>query len=41
MHAQTLLGTTDLPIERVSEFGGLGTAANLRRHFTLRVGVTP
>lgn len=40
-HAQTLLETTDLPIERVSEFSGLGTAANLRRHFTLHVGVTP
>ncbi|MEU3568921.1 helix-turn-helix domain-containing protein [Kitasatospora sp. NPDC036755] len=39
--AQTLLETTDLPIERVSEASGLGTAANLRRHFTLHVGVTP
>jgi transcriptional regulator GlxA family with amidase domain len=40
-HAQTLLETTDLPIERVSELSGLGTASNLRRHFTLQVGVTP
>ncbi|MFG2050633.1 GlxA family transcriptional regulator [Micromonospora sp. NPDC048935] len=40
-HAQTLLETTDLPIERISEHSGLGTAANLRRHFTERVGVTP
>ncbi|WKX74433.1 GlxA family transcriptional regulator [Streptomyces sp. XD-27] len=39
--AQTLLETTGLPVERVSELSGLGTAANLRRHFTLHVGVTP
>ncbi|MET9633464.1 helix-turn-helix domain-containing protein [Lentzea sp. NPDC006480] len=39
--AQSLLETTDLPIERISEHSGLGTAANLRRHFTLHVGVTP
>lgn len=39
--AQSLLETTDLPIERVSEASGLGTAANLRRHFTTHVGVTP
>ncbi|MET8539250.1 helix-turn-helix domain-containing protein [Kitasatospora sp. NPDC004799] len=41
VRAQTLLETTDLPIGRVSEASGLGTAANLRRHFTLHVGVTP
>ncbi|MFF4868488.1 helix-turn-helix domain-containing protein [Streptomyces sp. NPDC003444] len=40
-HARTLLETTDLPVERIGEFSGLGTAANLRRHFTLHVGVTP
>lgn len=39
--AQALLETTDLPIERISEHSGLGTAANMRRHFTLHVGVTP
>lgn len=39
--AQTLLETTTLPIERVSERSGLGSAANLRRHFTLHVGVSP
>lgn len=39
--AQTLLETTGLPIEKVSEHSGLGTGANLRRHFTLHVGVTP
>ncbi|MFD3541949.1 GlxA family transcriptional regulator [Streptomyces sp. NPDC058662] len=41
VRAQSLLETTDLPIERISEHSGLGTAANLRRHFTLHVGVTP
>ncbi|MCX2971438.1 MULTISPECIES: GlxA family transcriptional regulator [Streptomyces] len=39
--AQTLLETTDLPIEQIGEHSGLGTAANLRRHFTLHVGVSP
>ncbi|WEV25644.1 helix-turn-helix domain-containing protein [Streptomyces sp. 71268] len=39
--AQTLLETTTLPIERVSERSGLGSAANLRRHFMLHVGVSP
>jgi len=39
--AQILLETTDLPIEKISEHSGLGTAVNLRRHFILRVGVTP
>ncbi|HCT80912.1 MAG TPA: AraC family transcriptional regulator [Micromonosporaceae bacterium] len=40
-HAQVLLESTSLSIERVSEHSGLGTAANLRRHFHLNVGVTP
>ncbi|MGY3515699.1 helix-turn-helix domain-containing protein [Micromonospora sp. PTRAS2] len=40
-HAQTLLETTELSIERISERSGMGTAANLRRHFTIRAGVTP
>ncbi|SDD80464.1 GlxA family transcriptional regulator [Actinokineospora iranica] len=39
--AQSLLETTALPIERISAASGLGTAANLRRHFTTHVGVTP
>ncbi|GAA0420454.1 AraC family transcriptional regulator [Acrocarpospora corrugata] len=39
--AQTLLETTSLPIEKISEHSGLGTATNLRRHFTQQVGVTP
>ncbi|WP_093803373.1 helix-turn-helix domain-containing protein [Streptomyces sp. Wb2n-11] len=40
-HAQSLLESTDLPIDRIGEESGLGTAANLRRHFTRQVGVSP
>ena len=39
--AQTLLERTDLPVERIGEQSGLGTAANLRRHFSRAVGVSP
>ncbi|MEU8524369.1 MULTISPECIES: GlxA family transcriptional regulator [Streptomyces] len=39
--AQTLLESTDLPVERIGEESGLGSAANLRRHFTRTVGVSP
>jgi transcriptional regulator GlxA family with amidase domain len=39
--AQTLLETTSMPIEKISRHSGLGTATNLRRHFTHQVGVTP
>lgn len=39
--AQSLLESTDLPVERIGEQSGLGTAANLRRHFTRSVGVSP
>ncbi|WP_406278905.1 GlxA family transcriptional regulator [Embleya sp. NBC_00896] len=39
--AQSLLETTDLPIEQIGERSGLGTAANLRHHFATRVGVSP
>ncbi|SDT80287.1 Transcriptional regulator GlxA family, contains an amidase domain and an AraC-type DNA-binding HTH domain [Streptomyces sp. TLI_053] len=39
--AQSLLEATDLPVERIGERSGLGSATNLRRHFTARVGVTP
>jgi AraC family transcriptional activator FtrA len=41
MRAQALLERTDLPIDQVGERSGLGSAANLRRHFGLNVGVTP
>ncbi|MFF0432957.1 helix-turn-helix domain-containing protein [Streptomyces sp. NPDC004327] len=39
--AQTLLEATDLPVERIGEESGLGSAANLRRHFTRTVGESP
>ncbi|MFI6445785.1 GlxA family transcriptional regulator [Kitasatospora sp. NPDC050543] len=39
--AQSLLEATDLPVEQIGERSGLGSAANLRRHFTARVGVPP
>ncbi|WP_345278635.1 helix-turn-helix domain-containing protein [Streptomyces gulbargensis] len=39
--AQMLLESTDLPVERVGEHSGLGTAANLRRHFTRALGLSP
>ncbi|MEV6207919.1 helix-turn-helix domain-containing protein [Kitasatospora sp. NPDC051914] len=40
-HAQSLLEATDLPVEQIGERSGLGSATNLRRHFTARVGVSP
>ncbi|MFE6687298.1 GlxA family transcriptional regulator [Streptomyces sp. NPDC057743] len=39
--ARELLESTDLPVDRVADIAGLGTAANLRRHFTRIVGVPP
>ncbi|WP_435861537.1 helix-turn-helix domain-containing protein [Streptomyces milbemycinicus] len=39
--ARELLECGDLPVDRVAELCGLGTAANLRRHFTRAVGVPP
>ncbi|WP_443728932.1 helix-turn-helix domain-containing protein [Streptomyces anatolicus] len=39
--AQSLLESTDLPVERVGELSGLGTANNLRHHFLKQVGVAP
>lgn len=39
--AQALLESTDLPIPRISEHSGLGSANNLRRHFALHVGLSP
>ncbi|MEU9602877.1 helix-turn-helix domain-containing protein [Streptomyces sp. NPDC048057] len=39
--ARVLLETTDLPVEKVGELSGLGTANNLRHHFLRHVGVTP
>ncbi|MDL5199195.1 helix-turn-helix domain-containing protein [Streptomyces sp. ALI-76-A] len=39
--AQSLLEATDLPIEKVGELSGLGTANNLRHHFLKQIGVSP
>lgn len=39
--AQTLLETTDLPIDKIGDHSGLGTANNLRRHFAIHLGVSP
>jgi AraC family transcriptional activator FtrA len=39
--AQRLLETTDLPIERVADRSGLGSAANLRKHFGRLVRTSP
>jgi transcriptional regulator GlxA family with amidase domain len=40
-HAQRLLETSDLPVERIAERSGLGTPANLRRRMRTLLGVTP
>ncbi|MGV9680352.1 GlxA family transcriptional regulator [Nocardia sp. NPDC003482] len=39
--AQNLLETTDLSIEQIAARTGMGTPANLRRHFVKHVGVAP
>ena len=39
--AQRLLETTDLGVDQVAEESGLGSASNLREHFTRVVGTTP
>ncbi len=40
-HARHLLETTDLPVDRVAAECGMGTAASLRQHFRVAVGVAP
>jgi AraC family transcriptional regulator, transcriptional activator FtrA len=39
--AQDLLETTSIPVDRVAERSGMGTAANLRHHFNAYFGVSP
>jgi AraC family transcriptional activator FtrA len=39
--AQGLLETTPIPVQQVAERSGMGTAANLRHHFSQHVGVSP
>lgn len=40
-HAQHLLETTTSPVDRIAGQAGLGSSANLRRHFLEHVGITP
>ncbi|TDE26583.1 helix-turn-helix domain-containing protein [Nonomuraea mesophila] len=39
--ARELLEESDLPVDQVAERAGLGTAANLRKHFHAAVGTSP
>ncbi|MEO3799374.1 helix-turn-helix domain-containing protein [Nonomuraea sp. B1E8] len=39
--ARELLEESDLPVDQVAEQAGLGTAANLRKHFHAAVGTSP
>jgi transcriptional regulator GlxA family with amidase domain len=39
--ARELLETTTLPVDQIAARSGLGSAANLRHHFTRTVGVPP
>ncbi|TMR35519.1 helix-turn-helix domain-containing protein [Actinomadura geliboluensis] len=39
--ARRLLEETDLPVDRIAERAGFGTAASLRRHLQAAVGVAP
>ncbi|PRX44127.1 AraC family transcriptional regulator with amidase-like domain [Prauserella shujinwangii] len=41
LHARHLLETTDLPVDRVAEQAGLGSAASLRQHLSSTIGVAP
>ncbi len=40
-HARRLLESTDLPIDRVAERAGFGTAVSLRQHLHATIGVAP
>jgi transcriptional regulator GlxA family with amidase domain len=39
--ARRLLETTDLPVERIAVDAGFGTAASLRQHLHVAIGVAP
>jgi len=41
LHAQRLLETTELDVDRVAQRSGFGSAATLRHHFLGRVGTAP
>ena len=40
-HALHLLETTDLPVDRIADTAGLGSAASLRHHMRTELGVAP
>jgi len=40
-HARHLLETTDLPVQQVAQRAGLGSAASLRQHMRVALGVAP
>jgi transcriptional regulator GlxA family with amidase domain len=40
-HARRLLESTDLPVDRIADEAGFGTAASLRQHLTAAIGVPP
>jgi transcriptional regulator GlxA family with amidase domain len=40
-YARRLLETTDLPVDRVADSSGFGTAASLRQHLVATIGVPP
>lgn len=39
--AQSLLESTNLPVERIARLSGLGTANNFRHHFHRHIGISP
>jgi transcriptional regulator GlxA family with amidase domain len=39
--ARSLLESTDLPVAKVGELSGLGTADDFRYHFLKQIGVSP
>jgi AraC family transcriptional regulator, transcriptional activator FtrA len=41
LRAQDLLETTSIPVDRIAEQSGMGSAANLRHHFNAHLGVSP
>jgi transcriptional regulator GlxA family with amidase domain len=41
VRAQSLLESTDLPVEKIAKLSGLGTANNLRHHFLKQIGISP
>ena len=40
-HARRVLESTDVPVDRVAQVSGFGSAANFRVHFQRTVGTAP